>query len=146
LRSMLQLGHPTAHVFRDHTRKSGHGPASYGPTSHGQGGTDRDGQSLQAGTQLWIPPIIRTVATEGQGIPELAAAIAGHRQHLAASGELAQRELARLRAELDLLLREALVARWQDRMPDERYAEMLERVARREVSPWQAADELTQEY
>jgi LAO/AO transport system kinase len=99
---------------------------------------------MQIEAQLWVPPIIRTVATEGQGIAELAAAIGKHRQHLVASGELAQRELTRLRAELDLLLREALVARWQDRMPDERFAQTLERVARREISPWQAADELAQ--
>ena len=134
LRSMLQLGHPTAHVFQDHTHKPGHGPAGLVPTA----------SAMQIEAQLWVPPIIRTVATEGQGIAELAAAIGKHRQHLAASGELAQRELTRLRAELDLLLREALVARWQDRMPDERFAQTLERVARREISPWQAADELAQ--
>jgi LAO/AO transport system kinase len=134
LRSMLLLGHPTAHVFRDHSAKPGHGPVRQEPPE----------PNLPPDVHIWIPPILRTVATEGQGIPELAAAIAGHRQHLAASGELGQRELARLSAELDLLLREALVRRWRERMPKEDYTQMLERVARREISPWQAADELSQ--
>jgi LAO/AO transport system kinase len=134
LRSMLQLGHPTAHIFQDHHTKPGHGPASHATP-------DPDTRQEE---QVWIPPIIRTVATEGQGIPELAAAIAAHRQHLKASGELGQREIARLGAELDLLLREALVRRWRDQMSDEYYAQILERVARRELSPWQAADELAQ--
>jgi LAO/AO transport system kinase len=131
LRGMLQLGHPTAHVFQNHLSKPGHGPVEVPPAP-------------EAGSQMWIPPIVRTVATEGQGIAELAGAIAGHRRHLQSSGELAQRELARLRSELELLLRETLVSRWRERTPGEQFAGVLERVARREISPWQAADELTQ--
>ena len=134
LRSMLQLGHPTARVFQNHPRKPGHEvvEAPSAPPSTGE-------------APLWLPPILRTVATEGQGIAELAAAIEQHRQHLQASGELEQRELARLRAELELLLRETLVARWRARTPDERFAQALERIARRELSPWQAAEELAKE-
>jgi LAO/AO transport system kinase len=132
LRSMLQLGHPTAHVFQNHISKPGHEAALSTPPA------------ADDGLQMWIPPIVRTVATEGLGIADLAAAIAQHRQHLQSSGELAQRELARLRSELELLLRETLVARWRERTPDEQFGGALERVARREISPWQAADELAQ--
>jgi LAO/AO transport system kinase len=133
LRSMLQLGHPTARVFQNHPRKPGHEAVEI-PSAPPMGDAP-----------LWLPPILRTVATEGQGIAELAAAIEQHRQHLQTSGELAQRELARLRAELELLLRETLVARWRARTPDERFTQALERIARRELSPWQAAEELAKE-
>jgi LAO/AO transport system kinase len=132
LRSMLQLGHPVAHIFQNHPSKAGH-PAAEVISVNSQ--TDQN---------LWIPPIVRTMATEGQGIPDLVDAIDQHRQHLQASGELGQRELARLRSELELLLRETLVRHWRNRTPDEQFTAVLERVARREISPWQAADELAQ--
>jgi LAO/AO transport system kinase len=132
LRSMLQLGHPTAHVFLNHSSRPGHGPA------------EQISSPPQPDQQMWIPPIVRTVATEGQGITDLAGAIALHRRHLQSSGELAQRERARLRSELELLLRETLVSRWRERTPDEQFAQALERIARREISPWQAAELLVQ--
>jgi LAO/AO transport system kinase len=138
LRSMLQLGHPTARLFQNHTRKPGHGSPDYAAESI-------TASTESPGPPIWMPPIVRTVATEGQGIPELAEAIERHRQHLQTSGELAQREMARLSAELDLLVRETLVARWRSRVPQEHYFQVLERIARRELSPWQAADELAQD-
>jgi len=42
-----------------------------------------------------------------------------------------------------LLVREALVTRWRSRTPQERYFLILERIAKRELSPWQAVEELT---
>jgi LAO/AO transport system kinase len=138
LRSMLQLGHPTARLFKNHAREAGH-------WSPDQGANNIAATADVPGPQMWIPPVIRTVATEGQGIPELAEAIEQHRLHLQTSGELTQRELARLRAELDLLVREALVTRWRTRTPQEHYLLSLERIARRELSPWQAVEELIRE-
>jgi GTPase len=138
LRSMLQLGHPTAHVFRNHS----HIPDDRTP-KNGTMGTIAPADGLEP--LFWIPPIIRTVATEGLGTPELADAIAQHRQHLKTSGEFAQREMDRLRSELDLLVREELLERWRTNIQSERYQQVLERIARREISPWQAVDELTQQ-
>jgi LAO/AO transport system kinase len=131
LKSMLQLGHPSAHVFENHTRKPGHeAPAA----------------AVSAGeAPMWIPPIVRTVATEGKGVAELAGEIVRHYEYLKTSGELAQRERARLRSELDLLLREMLMARWRQRVPAEAYWEALEQISRRDLSPWDAADRLAGE-
>ncbi len=124
LRSMLELGHPR--------------PAS--AWHHGKlmeisvpGTPDED-------RRLWTPPILRTVATEGVGIAELAAAIAGHRSYLEESGEKVQRERARLEAELDALLRSVLVSRWRASLPEERYREVLDRLVQRRLSPWEAVD------
>jgi len=138
LRSMLQLGHPMVRRFQSHTRETGHLS------------TDNEAVGMKTSSEkpelpLWIPPIVRTIATEGQGIPELAGAIEQHRQHLQLSGEWSQRELNRLHAELDLLVRETLMSRWLSRTPPENYQQVLERVIRRELSPWQAADELVKE-
>jgi LAO/AO transport system kinase len=131
LKSMLQLGHPTAHVFQNDTRKPGHDQPASSP-------------AIADKTPLWLPPIVRTVATEGKGIDDLAAAITAHWEHLKTTGELAQRERSRLRLELDLLLREALLARWRERVSEAEYWQAVERIARRELSPWDAVDQLVQ--
>jgi LAO/AO transport system kinase len=44
----------------------------------------------------WSIPVLKTVAQTGEGVPELADAIARHREHLEASGELETRRRARL--------------------------------------------------
>jgi GTPase len=138
LKSMLQLGHPMEHHFQNHSREPGH----WVNDEAASGITPSTG-----GPQFssWIPPVIRTVATEGRGIRELAGAIQQHRGYLQASGELAEREMTRLRAELDLLVHETLIGRWRSRTSQERYLQALQRIARRELSPWQAADELVQD-
>jgi len=44
----------------------------------------------------WQIPVLKTVAQTGEGVPELAEAIARHREYLVESGELEQRRRARL--------------------------------------------------
>ncbi len=126
LRSMLQLAHPVPHVFQHH----GHSELV-------------SGQPLQDSTRpVWITPIQRTVATDGAGICDLADEIQRHNQYLHETGEWAQRDQARLRAELDMLLQEMLVTRWQENLPADLYLNAVNQVAQRKVSPWMAAEEL----
>ena len=63
LRSTLELAHPTKRVFRHHGQT-----ITTGDSSHGSPNTP-PGNDIQS---LWIPPIKKTVATEGKGIAELA--------------------------------------------------------------------------
>ena len=61
----------------------------------------------------WVPPIVKTVAAEGKGIPELLDAIAKHQGYLAAEGRLERDRRARLQTEVmerarDLALRRIL--------------------------------------
>ena len=128
LKSMLALAHPVPHVFRDT------------PGAHAELPVHLKAQT--GDEALWIPPVCKTVATELQGIDELAQAIQQHYAHLQRTGELAQREQARLQAELELLLREALVARWRAASGDGKYEDALRRMSARQVSPWQAVEEL----
>jgi LAO/AO transport system kinase len=65
---------------------------------------------LPAEVGAWIPPIVKTVASEGAGIEELGAAIEQHQAYLAQEGRLQARRRARLRDEVlerarDLLMR-----------------------------------------
>jgi len=125
LKSMLDLAHPTERVFRHH-------------------GTNMNvtASNVNRAAKLWIPPIQRTVSTEGRGITELAALIEKHVEHLRQSGDWAVRERARLQVELDMLVRNELVDRFRESIQPETYDEILERVMRREVSPWEAVQSL----
>lgn len=90
----------------------------------------------------WSVPLIETVATEGQGIPELAQAIQRHRSHLAVSGDRVERERRRLQEELLALLQSELLARFLASRSDGAIQSLLARVQQREISPQQAVAEL----
>jgi LAO/AO transport system kinase len=126
LRGMLELAHPVPRRFSHHGQIE-LVPAPAASTNH---------------EALWVPPIQRTVATEGTGITELAGAIAAHRQHLAETGGWQRRERARLQAELDMLLQEKLVACWKAQLPAEAYQQALDGLMTRQLSPHQAVERL----
>jgi LAO/AO transport system kinase len=121
LKSMLELAHPTQHVFQHH----GISMSTSVPEVNSQ-------------RLLWIPPIQRTISTEGKGIVELAESIARHVAHLTQSGDWALRERARLEVELDALIREELVSRFNQDVPQKQYENLLEKIIRRELSPGEA--------
>ncbi len=141
LRSMLQLAHPTSHIFAEPEPA---GVSHRKAVSFDLDETDmKNGPDGAAGT-IWFPPIQRTVATEGNGVADLAGEIEQHRQYLSETGELRQREQERLKSELDLLLRERLVRRWRERVTDNHYDQTLKRLVQREISPWEAVELLTE--
>jgi LAO/AO transport system kinase len=93
--------------------------------------------------EIWIPPVLKSVASDGTGVPEVAGAIAAHREYLKTSGDQARRERARLRNELDLRIREELVERWRLEAGNGRYEAVLDRLVAREISPEEATTDLT---
>ncbi len=136
LRSMLKLAHPVPRLFHHHGIMENAAPPARA-TGDGQTG----GAAAAAAT--WIPPIRRTVATEGEGIEELAAAIEKHYQHLRSSGDWELRERARIKNQLDLHLQASLVSRWREALRPGQYEQVLDRLVARKLSPEQAAQELT---
>jgi LAO/AO transport system kinase len=92
----------------------------------------------QSDAPRWSPPILRLVATDGTGIPELAVAIAEHRQYLEQSGGWQARERTRLQTELDNLLRARLIARWQATLTQGVYQQVLAQLVARTIAPHQA--------
>ena len=121
LKSMLELAHPTARVFKHH--------GTYMSVS-----MPEPNQNVN----LWIPPIQKTVSTEGKGIPELVAAIARHVEHLRSSGDWTLRERTRLEVELEALIRDVLMTRFHEDVPASQYEDVLEKVVQRNISPWEA--------
>ncbi len=90
----------------------------------------------------WQPPIVQTVATEGTGVAELAAAIDRHRAYLQHSGRLADWERNRLEAELAARLREALLARLLQQVDPGGWQTLITRLVRRELDPASAVEHL----
>ncbi len=91
----------------------------------------------------WQPPIIKTVAPEGKGIEELAAAIENYRKfHFKTDlGSFRRRAIARWR--ILELLRERLLAQTLDSdSASERLDRLAGEVARREQDPYSAVEEL----
>src|SRR5205085_11910633 len=66
--------------------------------------SDLQGMLELASRRTWRPPIVRTIASTGEGVDELYGAIVSHRQHMEASGEAVARREARLREELRALV------------------------------------------
>jgi len=91
----------------------------------------------------WQVPIIKTVASEGAGIEELAEALARHRRYLEAPEGPDQRRLERTRQRLLALARHRLLARLlRAAEADGRLAALAEAVARGEMEPQAAVARL----
>ena len=90
----------------------------------------------------WQTRLVATVATEQRGIAELRAAIDAHTAHLRAGSAWAERDQARLQAELEALVQRELVARWRAGLSPADYQQTLKRLAARELSPYQALEQL----
>jgi LAO/AO transport system kinase len=88
----------------------------------------------------WRPPILATVATTGDGVPELWEAINAHRAHAEASGQLESRRAFRAREELREIVAERLHQRARQICTGDRWEALTEAVAARESDPWAAAD------
>lgn len=88
------------------------------------------------------PPIVKTVSTRGEGMQELAAAIAEHREYLDEHGLLQQQREKNARHQVLSAARAILLQRIQAATPDEQLDGLVQRVASRDLDPHTAAEEL----
>jgi len=95
----------------------------------------------------WRPPIVKTVATAGQGVPELVQAIAAFRAYAerdrGSAGPTGKAVRRRIRGEQRL--REVLSQRFMEHLEREVLAPgeietVVDRIAAREIDPYAAAD------
>jgi LAO/AO transport system kinase len=126
LRSALNLSHPQPRRLMHHGR------------------LETVVQEDEATSQepVWQPPILRTIALDGTGIPDLAEAIANHRVYLKSTGGWEQRERWRLQTEFNLLLQNTLVQNFREGLPNGAYQQALEALLDRRISPLQAVSQL----
>jgi LAO/AO transport system kinase len=124
LRGMLDLAHPGSRVFRHHSHAEQPVPTDLPPDTG------------------WIPPIQRTVATEGTGVAELAGLISKHQDYLLQAGVWKRREQVRLGIELENLIEAELLTRWRSRVTEARYQSVLQALQERRISPYEAVRDL----
>lgn len=99
--------------------------------------------ALPAEESGWRPPVLLTVASQGEGVPELVAALERHWQWLADSGALQARRRQRLaertREVVDRATRRWV---WQESHAEEAIAARLDHIGAGEVSPYELAAEI----
>jgi LAO/AO transport system kinase len=120
--------------------------------------SDRDGaervereiramQSLAVRKDAWTPPIVKTVATEGKGVSELAAAIAGYEQFLQQKDLLLKKKIGNWRERLLEMLREALLERLlAERMSRDGLGQLAADVAEHRRDPYSAVEEIVSKF
>lgn len=90
----------------------------------------------------WDIPILPTVATRGEGVPEVADAIEAHRRYLEESGEWQSRVRVRAENEFERILRRELVARLRRQLPPGEYERTLNEITHRQIDPYTAVHRL----
>jgi LAO/AO transport system kinase len=91
----------------------------------------------------WRVPIVKTEATKGEGVAELAEKITEHREHIEAEGTLGERRARNLRNEVLELAAARMRRRLEAAVADDASVrELLDRVVKRDLDPASAAQEL----
>jgi len=111
-----------------------HRPERGRGADHAEPGAQPDG--------AWLPPIIKTVATRGEGVAALRDWIQLHGAYLRATDQLARRESARAASALDHILCDRLRSILLARLPEGQVSACAETIARRDVDPYTAAAQL----
>jgi LAO/AO transport system kinase len=93
----------------------------------------------------WRPQVVRSVASRGEGIDDIAAAIEKHRAWLVEHGELRRRREARAAAEVEAIALGVLRDRMGSLRAGTSLATLAGRVAAGELDPYAAADRLLDE-
>ncbi|MGH2449442.1 MAG: methylmalonyl Co-A mutase-associated GTPase MeaB [Chloroflexota bacterium] len=103
----------------------------------------RDLLRMERGSRDWIPPIVRTVATEGTGVADLWTRVRQHRHYLEKSGQLDERRRLRLRAEIMRIATDQLQRRvLEPTGRTDEFRRMLDQVAAHQIDPYQAAEKI----
>ena len=98
-----------------------------------------------SGALEWTPPIVETVASTGNGVPELWDAIAAHRRHVEHRGDLELRHAERARQEALRIAKGRFETALDAAVTSSVNAGMLRELRERRIDPDQAAGQLVEE-
>ena len=115
--------------------------------------SDRDGaervereiralQSLAIRSDNWTPPIVKTVASEGKGIDDVAASIAAYEEYLKSENLLTKRNIQNWEHRLLDMLRDSLLEKAYAKIGDGNLARFAAEVARRKRDPYSIVEEI----
>jgi GTPase len=115
--------------------------------------SDRDGaervereiralQSLAARHDGWTPPIVKTVASEGTGIKELAAVIAEYEGYLQKENLVLKKSVQNWQERLVEMLRDAMLEKAREQLGDGNVARLAAEVAEHKRDPYTLVEEI----
>jgi LAO/AO transport system kinase len=115
--------------------------------------SDRDGaenvereiramQTLAARKDGWTPPIVKTVASEGKGVEELAAAIAGYEAYLQKENLVQKHNIENWQGRLVEMLRDAMLERARHELGNGRVEQYAAEVAEHKRDPYTLVEEI----
>ena len=99
-------------------------------------------QSLAMRADGWTPPVVKTVATEGKGIRELADAIRSYQSYLSDKGLWSVRRAQNWEARLIEMLRDSMLEKAQAAMRDGEWSQLAQDVAEHKRDPYSAIEEI----
>lgn len=90
----------------------------------------------------WTPPIVKTVANEGKGITELAAAVAAYEEYLAGENRALHKRAENWRQRLVEMLRDVMLEKARVQLGDGNLARLAADVAEHKRDPYSLVEEL----
>ena len=99
-------------------------------------------QSLATRSDHWTPPIVKTVATEGTGIQELAAAIAEYEAYLQKENLVLKRNIQNWQERLIEMLRDAMLEKAREQIGGGNVARYAAEVAEHKRDPYTLVEEI----
>lgn len=99
-------------------------------------------QSLAQRKDGWTPPIVKTVATEGKGIEELADAIREYEEFLRKNGLLKSRRAEHWRLRLVEMLRDTLLEKARGAISESDLARLAAEIAEHKRDPYSVIEEI----
>jgi LAO/AO transport system kinase len=101
-------------------------------------------QSLATRADNWTPPIVKTMATDGQGVKELASAIGEYEAYLENRNLLLRRRKQNWETRLLEMLRDTLLEKARGKMADGDLSRWAEEVAENKRDPYSVIEDIVQ--
>jgi LAO/AO transport system kinase len=99
-------------------------------------------QSLASRHDRWTPPIVKTVASDGDGVGELAAAIAAYEAYLQKENLVLQHKVENWQERLIEMLRDTLLEKAREQLGNGNVARYAEEVAEHKRDPYTLVEEI----
>jgi LAO/AO transport system kinase len=99
-------------------------------------------QSLAGRQDGWTPPIVKTVASEGTGVRELADAIAKYEEYLKKENLVLKKSVQNWQERLVEMLRDAMLEKAREQLGDGAVARLAAEVAEHKRDPYTLVDEI----
>ena len=112
-------------------------------------GADRAAFAIRSALELrthameWMPPVLLTTASRGEGVAELVQSLEDHLERLRSQGSLQRRRRQRLEERLHDLVGDRLWSRFRARIPGSRWERSVDDLAAHRITPHQAAKQLS---